>query len=259
MQTVFDYSANTLKRNIMKLKKYPKADLNRNSGLYFVIGLVLVLFLTWRALEYKTYKKDVQVQRIVEILEAPKEDVPIIEAFKIPPPPTPPAAPAIIQVVEDVVEIEETVIQSTESSQDIVVEKQIIKVEEIEVVEEEEILEVPFAVIENVPIYPGCDNSITNEAQKDCFQAKVMEHVRNNFTYPEAAVEMGIQGRVYVQFVIDTKGNITNIATRGPHAYLEKEAYRIISKLPPMTPGKQRGKAVKVPFNMPITFKLEDG
>ena len=243
----------------MKLKKYPKADLNRNSGLYFVIGLALVLFLTWRALEFKTYKKDVQERRIVEILEAPKEDVPIVEAFKMPPPPAPPAAPAIIQVVEDVVEIEETVIQSTESSQEAIIEKPIIKVEEIEVVEEEEILEVPFAIIENVPIYPGCDKNISNEEQKECFQAKVMEHVRKNFTYPEAAVDLGIQGRVYVQFVIDTKGNITNIATRGPHAYLEKEAHRIISSLPPMTPGKQRGRAVKVPYNMPITFRLEDG
>lgn len=243
----------------MKLKKYPKADLNRNSGLYFVIGLALVLFLTWRALEFKTYKKDVQERRIVEILEAPKEDVPIVEAFKIPPPPPPPAAPAIIQVVEDVVEIEETVIQSTESSQEAIIEKPIIKVEEIEVVEEEEVLEVPFAIIENVPVYPGCDKNISNEEQKECFQAKVMEHVRKNFTYPEAAVDLGIQGRVYVQFVIDTQGNITNIATRGPHAYLEKEAYRIISSLPSMTPGKQRGRAVKVPYNMPITFRLEDG
>ena len=186
----------------MKLKKYPKADLNRNSGLYFVIGLALVLFLTWRALEFKTYKKDVQERRIVEILEAPKEDVPIIEAFKLPPPPPPPAAPAIIQVVEDVVEIEETVIQSTESSQEAIIEKPIIKVEEIEVVEEEEVLEVPFAIIENVPIFPGCDKNISNEEQKECFQAKVMEHVRKNFTYPEAAVDLGIQGRVYVNFII---------------------------------------------------------
>jgi protein TonB len=243
----------------MKLKKYPKADLNRNSGLYFVIGLALVLFLTWRALEYKSYKQEITERRIVEILEAPKEEVPVIEVFKIPPPPAPPPAPAIIQVVEDVKEIEETVIQSTESSQETIVEKPIIKVEEIEVVEEEEDLEVPFAIIENVPVFPGCEETTNNEAQKECFQMKVTEHVRKNFTYPEAALDMGIQGRVYVQFIIDTQGNITNIATRGPHAYLEKEAHRIISKLPLMTPGKQRGRAVKVPYSMPITFKLEDG
>lgn len=243
----------------MKLKKYPKADLNRNSGLYFVIGLALVLFLTWRALEFKTYKKEIKEQRIVEILEAPKEDVPIIEAFKIPPPPAPPAAPAIIQIVEDVEEIEETVIQSTESSQEKIIEAPIIKAEEIEVIEEEEILEVPFALIEDVPVFPGCADNFDNEQQKACFQEKVMEHVKNNFVYPQVAVDLGIQGRVFVQFVIDPQGNITNIATRGPHPYLEKEAYRIISKLPSMTPGKQRGRAVKVPYSMPITFRLEDG
>ncbi|MFT5942269.1 MAG: protein TonB [Sediminicola sp.] len=259
MCNVFDYSKKNSKRNIMRLKKYPKADLNRNSGLYFVIGLALVLFLTWRALEYKTFKKAAVERRIVEISEAPKEEIPIIEAFKIPPPPTPPAAPAIIQIVEDVKEIEETLIQSTESSQEAIIEKPIIRVEEIEVIEEEEDLEVLFALIENVPVYPGCDKNITNEAQKECFQEKVMDHIRKNFTYPEVAIDLGIQGRVYVQFVIDAQGNITNIATRGPHPYLEKEAYRIISKLPLMTPGKQRGRAVKVPYNMPITFKLEDG
>lgn len=243
----------------MKLKKNPKADLNRNSGLYFVVGLALVLFLTWRALEYKSYNKEIKERRIVEILEAPKEDIPIIEFFKMPPPPTPPAAPVIIQVVEDVKEIEETVIQSTESSQETIVEKPIIKVEEIVVIEEEEVLEVPFAIIENVPVFPGCEGTTDNEAQKECFQMKVTEHVRKNFTYPEAAVDLNIQGRVYVQFIIDTQGHITNITSRGPHAYLEKEAQRIISILPAMTPGKQRGKAVKVPYSMPITFKLEDG
>ena len=129
----------------------------------------------------------------------------------------------------------------------------IIAVEDV-VVEEEEELEVPFALIENVPIYPGCDKNISNEEQKECFQAKVMEHVRKNFTYPEAAVEMGIQGRVYVNFVISKEGNITNIKMRGPDKNLEKEAHRIISLLPNITPGKQRGKPVNVPFRIPIVL-----
>lgn len=68
---------------------------------------------------------------------------------------------------------------------------------------------------------------------------------------------MGIQGRVYVNFVIGKDGNISNIRMRGPDKNLENEANRIISKLPKMTPGKQRGKAVRVPFSIPITFKLQ--
>ena len=82
-------------------------------------------------------------------------------------------------------------------------------------------------------------------------------HVRRTFRYPEIAQEMGIQGRVYVQFIIDEKGNITNIQLRGPDKNLEKEARWIIEKLPKMIPGKQRVRAVRVPFSYPITFRLQ--
>ena len=82
------------------------------------------------------------------------------------------------------------------------------------------------------------------------------KHIRKNFRYPEIAQEMGIQGRVYVNFIISKDGSITNIRMRGPDKNLEKEAARIISKLPKMTPGKQRGIPVRVPFSIPITFRL---
>ena len=75
--------------------------------------------------------------------------------------------------------------------------------------------------------------------------------------YPEIAQEMGIQGRVYVNFIISKNGSITNIRMRGPDKNLEKEAARIIGKLPKMTPGKQRGRPVRVPFSIPITFRLQ--
>ena len=82
------------------------------------------------------------------------------------------------------------------------------------------------------------------------------KHIRKNFRYPEIAQEMGIQGRVYVNFIISKDGRITNVRMRGPDKNLEKEAARIISKLPKMTPGKQRGRPVRVPFSIPITFRL---
>ena len=78
-----------------------------------------------------------------------------------------------------------------------------------------------------------------------------------NFRYPEIAQEMGVQGRVFVTFVIDRDGTITGIRTRGPDKNLEKEAARIIGKLPNMTLGKQRGRAVRVPFSYPINFRLQ--
>lgn len=240
----------------MQVKKNPKADLNRNSGLYFVIGLTIVLFLTWRALEFKVYEKEDFVVEAMNVAEDIKEDVPVTEHIKTPPPPPPPSAPEIIEIVDDTEEIEETIIESTEMSQETVIDAPM-EVDEVVVVEEEEEVSVPFSVIENVPIYPGCEDKTTNEERKACFQKKIQEHVAHQFKYPETALELGIQGRVFVQFSIDNKGYITNIRTRGPDKSLEKEAARIVAAIPQMTPGMQRGRAVKVPYSIPITFRLQ--
>ncbi|EAR00450.1 energy transducer TonB [Maribacter sp. HTCC2170] len=239
----------------MQVKKNPNVDLNRNSGLYFVIGLTMVLFLTWRALEYKSYPKNDQIVEMMNVVEELKEDVPITEQIKTPPPPPPPSAPEIIEIVEDAAEIEETVIESTESSQDQIVEE-VVDVDDVEVGDEEEDISVPFAIIENVPIFPGCESAKGNAARKACFQQKIQQHIKKEFSYPQIAAEMGIQGRVFVQFAINSKGYIDGIRTRGPDPGLEKEAARIVSSLPKMTPGMQRGRAVTVPYSIPVNFKL---
>ncbi len=239
----------------MQVKKNPNVDLNRNSGLYFVIGLTIVLFLTWRALEYKSYPKADNIVEMMNVVDEIKEDVPITEQIKTPPPPPPPSAPEIIEIVEDAAEIEETVIESTESSQDQIIEE-VVEVDDVEVGEEEEEISVPFAIIENVPIFPGCESAKGNAERKACFQKKIQQHVIKTFKYPQIAAEMGIQGRVFVQFAIDSKGYIADVRTRGPDSGLEKEAARIVGSLPKMTPGMQRGKAVKVPYSIPVNFKL---
>ncbi len=234
----------------MQIKKNPKADLTKNSNLYFAIGLAVILFISWRAIEWKTYDKSGYGYESLNIDDDDDEDVPITEQIKTPPPPPPPPpAPEIIEVVEDEEEIEETIIESTETDQEEIVEI-------VEVEEEFEDVDVPFAVIEDVPIYPGCER-VAKSKRRDCFQEQINKHIRKNFRYPEIAQEMGIQGRVYVNFVIDKDGSITSIRMRGPDKNLEKEAQRIISKLPRMTPGKQRGRAVRVPFSIPITFRLQ--
>ncbi|NNC63066.1 MAG: energy transducer TonB, partial [Eudoraea sp.] len=133
----------------------------------------------------------------------------------------------------------------------------VIDVDDVEVGEEEEEITVPFAIIENVPIFPGCESAKNNEERKLCFQEKVQQHIIKEFTYPPAALELGIQGRVFVQFVIDSKGKIGSIRMRGPDKNLEKEAHRIVASLPQMTPGNQRGKAVSVPYSIPINFTIQ--
>jgi len=233
----------------MEPKKNPKVDLTKNSSLYFVIGLSIVLLITWRVIEWKTYK-NVYDYEALTVDDDDDDDVPITEQLKTPPPPPPPPPPApeIIEVIEDEEEIEETVIESTETD-----EEEIIEV--VEVIEEYEDIDVPFAVIEDVPIFPGCER-VNKSQRRSCFQEQMNKHIKRNFRYPEIAQEMGIQGRVYVNFIISKNGSITNIRMRGPDKNLEKEAQRIIAKLPRMTPGKQRGRPVRVPFSIPITFRL---
>ena len=234
----------------MQPKKNPKADLSKNSSLYFVIGLSLILLITWRAIEWKTYSK-IYGYESLNVEDDDDEDIPITEQIKIPPPPPPPPpAPEVIEVVEDDEEVEETVIESTETDQE-----EIVEIEEVEIEEEFDDVDVPFAVIEDVPIYPGCER-VKKSERRNCFQDQINKHIRKNFRYPDIAQEMGIQGRVYVSFIINKDGTIGSVRMRGPDKNLEKEAARIINKLPRMTPGKQRGRPVRVPFSIPITFKL---
>ena len=233
----------------MRTKKNPEADLNKKSTFYFSIGLFLVLFISWQAIEYKNYDDDGYGYIALDVDDDDDEEIPITEQLKTPPPPPPPPAPEIIEIVEDEEEIEETIIESTETDQEEIVE-------EVEVVEEELDMDVPFAIIEDVPLYPGCER-VPKSQRRKCFQEQIQKHIARNFRYPEIAQEMGIQGRVYVNFIISKDGSITNIRMRGPDKNLENEAARIIGRLPKMTPGKQRGRAVRVPFSIPITFRLQ--
>ena len=234
----------------MQPKKNEKADLSKNSSLYFIIGLTSILFISWQAIEWKTYDKSGYGYEALNVDDDDDEEVPITEQIKVPPPPPPPPpAPEIIEVVEDEEEVEETVIESTETDQEEIVEV-------VEVIEEFDDIDVPFAVIEDVPIFPGCEG-VSKSKRRDCFQEKMNKHIVKNFRYPDIAQEMGIQGRVYINFIISKDGSISNIRMRGPDKNLENEAKRIISKLPKMIPGKQRGRPVRVPFSIPITFRLQ--
>lgn len=234
----------------MEPKKNPKSDVGRNSSLYFVVGLAFTMAVVYGAFEWKTYDEVNDYDISMNVEDDLDEEVPMTEQIKTPPPPPPPAAPEVIEVVEDEEEVEETIIESTETSQD----EEIIEVEDVEVEEEVEDVDVPFAVIEDVPIFPGCENESDKRA---CFQASMQKHISKNFRYPEIAQEMGVQGRVSVMFTIQKDGSIGNVRMRGPDKNLEAEAKRIIDKLPKMTPGKQRGNAVRVPFSIPINFKLQ--
>ena len=112
------------------------------------------------------------------------------------------------------------------------------------------------STLEKSPIWPGCENVEESYIRK-CFQEQIQKHIARNFRYPEEAQLKGIQGRVFVLFVITREGYVDTIRTKGPDPILEAEARRIISLLPRMTPGMVDGKKVRVPFSAPIIFKLQ--
>nr|WP_297788072.1 energy transducer TonB [uncultured Allomuricauda sp.] len=237
----------------MEPKKNPQLDVKRNSLLYFFVGMTLVLLMAYLALEWKSYypTSDWETGQLDPNLLL--EEEPPITFQKLPDPPKPIIkTPPVIDIVEDEKDIEETVIESSEPDQD----TEIVPIESIDVAEEDIPDEIPFILIENAPVFPGCENEKTEKDKRACFQEQMLHHIRKNFRYPEVAQEMGLQGRVSVIFTVQKDGSIGNVMLRGPHESLEKEAARIISKLPKLIPGKQRGTPVKVPYSIPITFKL---
>ena len=235
----------------MESKKSPKADVSRNGSIYFAVGLALMLFLTYTTINYKTYDKSLIDIGQLDLEADLDEEIPLIDQIK--PPPPPPAAPEVIDIVEDEEEIEETVIESTETDQD-----EEIEVEDIVVEEFYEDVEVPFSVIENVPEYPGCEKG-SNAEKRKCMSAKIAKFVQRKFN-TDLAGDLGLSGRqrINVIFKIDKNGNVVGVRSRAPHPRLEQEAARVINMLPKMKPGRQRGKAVIVPYSLPITFQVQD-
>ncbi|SNR37082.1 protein TonB [Lutibacter agarilyticus] len=239
----------------MQIKKNPKANLENYTKIFMQLGLVLALLVVYLAIEKKTYDRVIADLGPVVLNMEEDEQTIEIEQIKPPEPKTPPPpTPDKIEVVEDEVEVEETVIESTETDEDEAVEvEEIIEIEEVEEVEED----VPFAIIEDVPVYPGCKG---NKAKlRACLQEKITKHVNRKFN-SELASDLGLSPgikRIFVMFKIDKTGNITDVMARAPHKRLQEEAIRVVKLLPKMTPGKQRGRPVGVKYSLPIAFKVE--
>ena len=237
----------------MESKKNPKADISRNASLYFAIGLALMVFLSYSTINWKVYdKSDVDIG-LVSMDELDDEEIPLLEqVVPPPPPPPPPAPPEVIEIVEDEEEIEETVIESTETDQE-----EEIDIEDLEIEEVEEDIEVPFSVIENVPIFPGCDKG-NNAERRKCMSQKITKFVQRKFN-TDLAGDLGLSGRqrISVIFKIDKTGDVVGVRARAPHPNLKKEAIRVVNMIPKMKPGKHRGKAVIVPYSLPIIFQVQ--
>jgi len=206
----------------MEPKKNPDISLEKKKGLFFQIGLVITLVIVLGAFEWKSYDKVAYNLGQLNLDDLEEEIIPITKQ-EVKPPPPPPPPPEVIEIVEDDVEIEDEIeIEDTESDEDV----------EIEIEEEDD--EEFFMVVENMPEFPGGDLGL-------------MKYIQKNVKYPAIAKEYNITGKVYVSFIVDKKGSVTNVKiVRGVDKNLDAEAMRVVKSLPKFTPGKQRGKTVRV-------------
>ena len=228
----------------MEVKKSPKADLEGKKSTSLLIGYVLALAVMFIAFEWSERDKKVTTDTGIAELLFEEEIIPITEQEQKQAPPPPPEAPKaeeIIQIVENDAEVEESTIQASDET-DKAVEVKYVPVEvEEEEVEEQQI----FQVVEEMPEFPGG-------------MAECMKFLSKNIKYPPISAENGIQGRVIVQFVVNQDGSIVDPAVvRGVDSHLDKEALRVIQMMPKWKPGKQRGKAVRVKYTVPVMFRLQ--
>lgn len=244
----------------MLVKKYSRARLTPHRRVFFQLGLALTLLIIYIGIEWKTVDRIVSDFNTISLENIEEEIIPMTERIiEVKPPPPPPPAPERIEIVADKMEIEESVLESTETDESEAIKT--IEMDEIEeIIEEEEVPEkdIPFAVIEEAPVFPGCTGSKAQKRQ--CLQDKIKTHVNKKFR-TQIAQDIGLSSgkkKVYVQFTIDKNGEITNVKARGPHARLEKEAIRVVKLLPKMKPGLQRTKPVRVSYTLPITLVVLD-
>ena len=225
----------------MHIKKSEKASLENDKLIYVLMGLVFVLSLVYVALEWT--EKEVTKYEVMDTEFLFEEEVEIQQTSQeTPPPPPPPAVQEVevLNVVEDNVETETIEVTTEETEQEVVIAAPV----EAPVEEEEE--EVVFVVVESMPEFPGG-------------QQALFKYLSENVKYPVIAQENGIQGRVICQFVVNKDGSIVDVEVvrSGGDPSLDKEAIRVIKSMPKWKPGKQRGKAVRVKYTVPVNFKLQ--
>lgn len=226
----------------MEEKKSPKANLENKKLMFMQIGMVISLFIAWLAFNHKSYDKreiDPSLLRQTEVLDEEMVEITKQEEPK-PQPVEMPKQTTQLEIVEDDVEVEDIEINAEVEQNEVIEEYVAPEVVEDEVVEQE-----IFKIVEEMPSFPGGE-------------AKLMEFVAKNVKYPQIARETGIQGRVFVNFVVEPDGSVSNVSVlRGIGGGCDEEAMRVVKTMPKWKPGKQRGKPVRVQYMLPVNFKLQ--
>ncbi len=224
----------------MELKKNPRADLRQYAGLFFEVGLAVALGIVLASFNYASHERNRMVFGDIDNFDIEDVMIPITRSMPVTPPPAPPKVAEVITIIESDSDLDEDFeIEDVEATQE-----SMIAIIERSGEEEEEEEEVPFALAEVRPEFPGGE-------------AALQKYIASHVQYPEVARDNGLQGKVYIQFVINKRGEVENASiARGIDAVLDKEALRVIQSLPKWKPGVQRGKPVRVSYTVPINFKL---
>ena len=224
------------------IKKNPKKDLEKFKGLFVEIGLVVALALVLMAFEWKKSDNTDSGFEQMQVVDIPEELVEITRQEQ-PEPPKPEPQTTVLEIVDDNVEVQNELDISAEDDQSKEVAAFVAPVVEdapVQVVEAE-----IFTIVEEQPGFPGGE-------------AALMEYLGKNISYPQLARESNIQGTVYVTFVVEPNGSVSNVKTlKGIGGGCDEEAIRVVKNMPPWKAGKQRGKPVRVQFNLPIKFILQ--
>ena len=226
----------------MEEKKSPKANLENKKLMFIQIGLIISLIITWLAFEHKSYdKREIDPSLLNREVVIDEEMVEITKQEEQKPQPVEmPKQTTQLEIVEDDVEVEDIEINA-EVEQNEIIEEYVAP----EVVEEEVVEQEIFQIVEEMPSFPGGEG-------------KLMEYVGKNVKYPQIARETGIQGRVFVNFVVEPDGSVSNVSVlRGIGGGCDEEAMRVVKNMPKWKPGKQRGKPVRVQYMLPVNFRLQ--
>ena len=226
----------------MEEKKSPKANLENKKLMFIQIGMVISLLVAWMAFEHKSYdKREIDPSLLNREVVLDEEMVEITKQEEQKPQPVEmPKQTTQLEIVQDDVEVEDIEINA-EVEQNEVIEEYVAP----EVVDEEVVEQEIFKIVEEMPSFPGGE-------------AKLMEYVGKNIKNPQIARETGIQGRVFVNFVVEPDGSVSNVTVlRGIGGGCDEEAMRVVKNMPKWKPGKQRGKAVRVQYMLPVNFRLQ--
>ena len=229
----------------MELKKTPKADLELKKNVFFMVGLVVSLGIMLVAFEWTAKPEKADSLGTMNAVNVEDEIIPITreQEIKPPPPPPPPKVIEVLNIVDDDVKIDDELqIEDSEADDKTLITAAPVVTAAKEVEEEETQV---FFIVEDMPEFPGGEMALR-------------AYIANAIKYPVIAQENGIQGKVYVTFVVGKDGSVSNATiARGVDPSIDKEALRVVNSLPAWKPGKQRGKPVNVSYTVPINFVLQ--